>query len=251
MITSDSIGAIAGALAKAQGSMRAAKRDGLNSHFGNKYASLNNLLEAATPALTSNGLSVVQASECVVTEGGPPLGVVVTRMMHASGEWIESQLEVPLAASLSYQELGKALTYLRRYSLASMVGIQADEDDDGETDARARSTPEPAAPAPARRQAPRREQAPPVGDGRTVIGTIKDCRQTPWQDTTKTGILIDGWSEGWCSTFDKELGTWLAERKGRLCSVVVVQKGKFWNLVSAQEVTPSEGKVDPPDDIPF
>ena len=251
MKTSDTVGAIAGALAKAQGNMRSAKKDGLNTHFGNRYASLSNLLEAATPALSANGLSVVQASESVREDGAPPVGIVTTRLLHSSGEWIESTLAVPLAASLSYQELGKALTYLRRYSLASMVGITSDEDDDGETDARARSTPEPAAPAPARRQAPRREQAPPVGDGRTVIGTIKDVRQTPWQDTVKTGILIDGWSEGWCSTFDETLGKWLAERKGRLCSVVVVQKGKFWNLVSAQEVTPSDGKVEPPDDIPF
>lgn len=250
MITSDSIGAIAGALAKAQGSLRAAKRDGLNTHFGNKYASLNNLLEAATPALSSNGLSVVQASECVSRDGAPPIGVVVTKLMHESGEWIESELEVPLAASLSYQELGKALTYLRRYSLASMVGIPSDEDDDAETDRAARSTPEPAAPAPARRPAPRRE-APPVGDERTVEGVIRDVRQTPWQDTQKTAILIDGWSEGWCSTFDDTLGRWLAERKGRHVAIVVFQKGKFWNIKTASEVTPADGKVDPPDDIRF
>jgi hypothetical protein len=251
MRTSETIGAVAAALAKAQGSMAAAKRDGTNSHYGNRYASLGRLLEAAKPSLSSNGLSVVQGSECVEAEGVPPTGVVVTMLLHSSGEWLESTLAVPLAASLSYQELGKALTYLRRYSLASMVGIVSDEDDDAEVDRAARSTPEPATPRPPRRPAPRREASPAGDDGRTVQGVIRDVRQTPWQDTQKTAILIDGWSEGWCSTFDAELGAWLAERRGRHCEIVVKQNGKFWNLVKAQELTPADGKVDPPDDIPF
>ena len=251
MITSDTIGELAGALAKAQGVMRSAKRDGLNTHFGNRYASLNKLIEAAAPALSSNGICVVQASEAVGDEGSPPVGVVTTKLLHQSGEWIESTLAFPLAASLSYQELGKALTYLRRYSLASMIGIASEEDDDGETDRVSRSTPEPAAAPPARRAAPRREP-PPVGAGdQTVRGVIADVRATPFGDTTKTAILVDGWEQGWASTFDETLGHWLAERKGRAIEVVVFQKGKFWNVRAAAEVTASGGEVQPPDDIPF
>lgn len=243
MRTSESIGALAAALSKAQGAMRGAKRDGLNSHFGNRYASLDNLLEAATPALSTNGLCVVQAGECREAESGPPVGIVTTRLMHGSGEWIESTLEFPLAASLSYQELGKAQTYLRRYSLASLLGIQADADDDGETDLKARQT-IPAQPAP-RRTAPRPE-APAAGAGeRVVVGTLKDVRQVPWQDTQKTSIRVEG-VEDWCSTFDQVVGNWLAERRGRTVQLRIKANGKFLNIVNAVEVTPSDGEVEIP-----
>lgn len=244
MRTSETIGAIAGALAKAQGAMRGAKRDGLNSHFGNRYASLDNLLEAATPALSTNGICVVQAGECREAESGPPVGVVTTRLMHGSGEWIESTLEFPLAASLSYQELGTAQTYLRRYSLASLLGIQSDVDDDGETDLQARAQTIPAQPAP-RRPAPR-PAAPAAGAGeRVVVGTLKDVRQVPWQDTQKTSIRVDG-VDDWCSTFDQTVGNWLAERRGRTIKLTLKANGKFLNVLSAVEVTPSDGEVEIP-----
>jgi len=55
-------------------------------------------------------------------------GVLHTRLLHTSGQWIAS--EHPLPMSGRPQEIGSALTYARRYSLSALIGIAADEDDD-------------------------------------------------------------------------------------------------------------------------
>jgi hypothetical protein len=56
---------------------------------------------------------------------------IATRIMHSSGQWIESLYPV-CGISGDHQKMGGALTYARRYSLCSMVGVAADEDIDGQ-----------------------------------------------------------------------------------------------------------------------
>lgn len=56
--------------------------------------------------------------------------VLVTRLTHASGQWFESLY--PLPSNGGPQQLGSAITYARRYALAAMLSVVADEDDDGE-----------------------------------------------------------------------------------------------------------------------
>jgi len=258
MKTSDTIGEVGGALALAQGEMSSAKRDGKNSHYGNRYTTLDSLLEAAKPALSKHGLSVIQASGAEGVEG-EVLGSVTTRLVHKSGEWVESTLRVPLADRLSYQEVGKALTYLRRYSLAGLVGIAGEVDDDGETDLHARErSPDP--PAPRKRSAPSAASPKPSREAdapaeQVIEGTIDDVRKTPTPNGgTKWGVLVKSWEPGWSSTFDENIGPWLEERVGRAARLTVRKSkcGRFWNLADAVEITPSGGKVEPPDDeIPF
>jgi len=255
MKTSDTVAALAAALAKAQGSMATAVRDGVNDHYGNSYASLGSLLKAAKASLSSAGLAVVQASETLHVDDGI-LAIVVTRLLHSSGEWMETEVSIPLD-QLSAQGLGKALTYLRRYSLASMVGIVSDEDDDGEADADTR-TPQPKAPASRESavKAPRKRRAAapadehvPDGERRDVEGILADVRVTPAGKGNRTAILIEGF--GWCSTFRDEVSNWLRDRKGRDVRVTVVRSGQFWNLEDAVELTASGGEVAPEEDIPF
>jgi hypothetical protein len=69
--------------------------------------------------LSANGLAFVQT----ISDG-----VLHTRLLHTSGQWIAS--EHPLPMSGKPQEIGSALTYARRYSLSALLGIAADEDDD-------------------------------------------------------------------------------------------------------------------------
>ncbi len=84
------------------------------------YADLADLLEATRGALMENELAISQ----------PIKGEILhTYLIHSSGEFIESYM--PLPRGLSNQELGSALTYLRRYSLSSILGIAGEEDDDG------------------------------------------------------------------------------------------------------------------------
>lgn len=123
-MTSEHINELATALAKAQGSIPNATLNRINPHFKSKYADLSSVLDAIRAPLAANGLSVTQTIEPAAQ--GMRL---VTTLMHSSGQFITS--EYPLPATARPQEMGSALTYARRYSLAAMICNAADEDDDG------------------------------------------------------------------------------------------------------------------------
>lgn len=123
MKTSDALDQLATALAKAQSEMKNAKLNAVNPHFKNKYANLAEIRDAVTPALTKYGIAVVQGTD---TDGNNI--VVFTRLIHASGQWIESRFPIPYDKP---QTMGSGITYGRRYTLAAVTNIAADEDDDG------------------------------------------------------------------------------------------------------------------------
>lgn len=127
MEKSETIGELAKALAKAQGAMVGAVKDQANPFFKSKYADLASVWDACRKPLADNGLSVVQTEEFFFDN--PDLVCVSTILMHESGEWIRGILAVKPVKS-DPQAVGSAITYLRRYSLQSMVGV-APEDDDG------------------------------------------------------------------------------------------------------------------------
>jgi len=127
---SELINELAAALSKAQGEFRAAKMDAINPFLKNHYADLGSIIKAAKPALAKYGLAVTQPAS---TDG---MSVTVTTMlMHESGQWMASDMTLPLGEEKGRnmaQAAGTIITYLRRYSLSAMVGIYADEDTDGE-----------------------------------------------------------------------------------------------------------------------
>lgn len=129
MTTSEQVNEIAAALAKAQGAMKNATLNKVNPHFKSKYADLAGIRDAVMPALTANGIAVVQTLTGGVADGHVS-NVVVTRLMHASGQWIESAIAIPPTPDM--QKMGSAITYARRYSLSAICGIAADEDDDAD-----------------------------------------------------------------------------------------------------------------------
>lgn len=125
--TSDSTKAIATALLKFQGEVTGVKRDGANPHFKSRYATLENVMDTARPALQECGISFVQAPGAIV-EGSLE---VTTRLTHAeSGEWMQSTMHMPLGKR-DPQGAGSATTYGLRYSLMAMLGLPP-TDDDGE-----------------------------------------------------------------------------------------------------------------------
>lgn len=121
---STSVGKLAEALAKAQGEMGAAKKGKTNPHFRSRYADLASVWEAIREPLAENGLSVVQQTS--TSRDGVR---VLTTLMHASGEWVRDSCWLPVTQQTP-QAYGSALTYARRYSLASVVGVCSEEDDD-------------------------------------------------------------------------------------------------------------------------
>lgn len=125
MNKSETIGALAKALSKVQSELRPAAKDSANPFFKSKYADLNSVWDSCRELLTENGLSVVQTNQ-IATDGV----IVETILLHSSGQYIGGELFLPLAKS-DPQGVGSAITYGRRYGLAAIVGIVADEDDDG------------------------------------------------------------------------------------------------------------------------
>lgn len=125
MQKSESITALTKALIQVQSALKPAVMNCKNPHFKSKYADLNSIWDSCREVLTKNGLAVIQtnspAENAVIVE---------TTLAHESGEWICSELMMPLDKH-NAQGVGSALTYGRRYGLAAIVGIVADEDDDG------------------------------------------------------------------------------------------------------------------------
>lgn len=114
------------ALAKAQGDFKEAGKDAKNPHFNSSFASLHSLREASEPALAANGLSVTQHP---ISYPGGIVGVV-SILSHSSGQWMSSEFRIK-ARDESAQPMGTAVSYARRYSYASILGLAAVEDDDG------------------------------------------------------------------------------------------------------------------------
>jgi hypothetical protein len=124
MQTSEAINEIAGALSKAQGALKPAVKDAVNPHFKSKYADLASVVEAIRGHFAANGLAYVQ--EPVTTDKGV---AVTTRLMHASGQWIQfDPLTVPCGKQDAHG-VGSATTYARRYALSAVAGVAPDDDD--------------------------------------------------------------------------------------------------------------------------
>ena len=128
MKTSESIKHIAPALLAAQKQMTFAAKDSTNPHFKNKYAGLPQVIDAIKGPLNDNGITFIQTP--TIPEIDDVRLLLVTRLLHESGEWIEDTAICPLPKQ-DPQGLGSAMTYLRRYSLAAICGLYQD-DDDGE-----------------------------------------------------------------------------------------------------------------------
>lgn len=126
MERSETIGKLSEALAKAQGEMKPASFDAQNPHFRSKYATLASIMDACRGALSQNQIAVVQGTSVIEDRV-----IVTTMLVHASGEYISDQLSMNIIKD-SPQAIGSAITYARRYSLASLVGVVSDEDDDAE-----------------------------------------------------------------------------------------------------------------------
>jgi hypothetical protein len=147
---SEHINELATALAKAQGEITGALKDSANPFFKSKYADLASCWDACRAPLSNNGLAVVQ-----LTEKGEPVTVewdktdqktgevtsfkcntyeqvIVTMLMHSSGQFIKSALAL-IPREVSEMGIGACITYGRRYGLAAMLGIaQVDQIESGD-----------------------------------------------------------------------------------------------------------------------
>lgn len=124
---SDSIKEIATALHKFQAKLEPPIKDKAGIH-GSNYADLVSCWASVRGLLYEFGLSVTQLGALAPVTNAP---VLVTRLMHVSGEWIDSVmlLNTKDAGPIA---MASAITYGRRYGLCAILGITPiEEDDDG------------------------------------------------------------------------------------------------------------------------
>ena len=111
------------AFAKAQAEYKNVEYNRENPYYKSQYADLYTILKAVRPALTKNGISFMQYTK--ISETGPT--VLHTRLIHASGEWIETRARI-LPTKNDAQTYGSTLTYQRRYSALSILGVAPTDD---------------------------------------------------------------------------------------------------------------------------
>jgi hypothetical protein len=133
--SSESIGAIASALAKAQarlvnpeksmiGTIRSEQPRGAERSF--RYAPLSTGLDIVRKTLSQHEIATVQTTSIDETAGIVQLSTVLA---HASGEWIASDWPVcAISETAAPHRMGAALTYARRYGLFTLVGIAGEDD---------------------------------------------------------------------------------------------------------------------------
>lgn len=116
---------IAAALLAFQAEATGVVKDSKNPHFKNRYASLEAVVDEARPVLQSVGISWMQAPGTI---NGGNIGMTTLLMHAASGQWISSDMEIPLGKQ-DPQGAGSALTYAQRYALMASLGLPPVDDD--------------------------------------------------------------------------------------------------------------------------
>ena len=138
--SSESVAAIATALAKAQTELCNPEKAMVGTVYNNRsdnpqsfrYASLSSGLDIIRKTLGSQQIAVAQTTDIDRANGTVNL---ITLLLHTSGEWISSDWPVcQLSETTAPRRMGAALTYARRYSLFTMVGIAGEDDLDAPPD---------------------------------------------------------------------------------------------------------------------
>ncbi len=106
-------------LLKVQQEVGAITKDSTNPFFKSKYFDINKLLEIVKPVLSNNGLVLIQPLN------GANLDTLVIDT--ETGESIKSSVAIPQLQDP--QKMGSVITYFRRYSLCSLLALQAEDDD--------------------------------------------------------------------------------------------------------------------------
>src|SRR6478736_5180835 len=132
---SETIGAIASALAKAQAELENPQKTltaTIHSPFPReesrtfRYATLASGLDIVRKTLSKHEIATVQTT---AIDGEAGLIRLTTVLAHSSGEWMASDWPVcPVAETAAPHRMGAALTYARRYALFTLVGIAGEDD---------------------------------------------------------------------------------------------------------------------------
>ncbi len=170
---SDEIDQLSAALSEMQSRMSTVNKSAANPFFKSKYTPLEDIVDSIRPHLKELGLSFTQGGVLTDETHSNNEGlsvktrmVLATRIMHKSGQWIESFFPLDAIPDkngvVTPQAWGSASSYARRYGLQAAFGITTgDVDDDGNLASGHEA-------AQIAREAVAPRAAAPVGDGQTV-----------------------------------------------------------------------------------
>ena len=130
-----SLSGLFGAMAKAQLAVRSVSKDGSNPHFKSSYVTLDSILAGPVKVFNQHGIAIMQLPSLADNRIS-----VRTVLAHANGANIQSDLSLPCDLNNPHK-VGSTLTYLKRFSLTSILGIPGEEDDDGNAAAGVSSRP--------------------------------------------------------------------------------------------------------------
>lgn len=156
------------ALARAQAAfpeLKKTKTAEVRSSKGNyqyNYADLADVLAAVRPALAEHGLALIQRTN--YDQHGKLM--LTTELHHAGGAHVQSVVVIEQSPA-NAQQFGGALTYMRRYELVTLLGVQADEDLDAQQVETA---------------GPQRSSAPAPAPLPTWAAPASDARKREWRD---------------------------------------------------------------------
>lgn len=238
----DAIPNIAAALAKVQAQLPKLERDRTvevkqknGDTYSYSYVTLANLTEAILPLLASHGLAFA------AMPGAGRDGKMCVRysLMHESGESLTG--EFPISGEGGIQMIGGRITYARRYCLAAIVGVAADEDDEARLSED--GSPRTAQRAPAR---PRQGAAPAAEDGApTAQRAAQRASRPPLPN--ETGLITSAQQSklhaglrDQAMTDREHALTWMGELLGR-----TVESTKDLTVAEARRVIDALEAMDP------
>jgi hypothetical protein len=120
---SDTTNEINAALSKAQGEFPRINVNQENPFFKSGFADLNNIVRSMRPALSKYNLALTQQTK-ILTDG---TSILVTRLRHASGQWIESRVRI-IPPKNDMQSYASTLSYMKRHSIMALLNLTIDSD---------------------------------------------------------------------------------------------------------------------------
>lgn len=181
MIFSEKNSNIAAALAKSWAAIQTPRHNAKvtvrtknGGTYAFEYTDLNGILDTVKPVFIQNNLTIMQNSY-TQTENNAVFACVETVILHESGEYAKS-LPLKFPAAQSMQDFGGQITYMKRYSLAAMLGIATEKDDDANGMAgnsyQHQQKQQPGQRQPQKQQPPRQQQGPQL----ITEGQMKDLK---------------------------------------------------------------------------
>lgn len=232
MPSSTEINELATALAEAQSEFTGVEKDGLNPHFGNKFASLAAIVAATTPILSSHGLSITQH---LSFDEQTNSDLLTTWLLHSSGQFISDSMRLYLPKQ-DPQGQGSATSYAKRYAWQAVCGVVADADDDGNAASAAPRATVPSGRPPA--AAPSLKDKVGAAAGRTspdvsvAANGDEVAATTPQQGKLYAEQNRLGWS-------DDDVASYIQSRIG----IAVTKSGRNWPITKKQATAIIDGMV--------